>query len=145
MNRTSEGLWWKSASAKFSAQVKDFDENQHMPNFFGSFLNCAQVKTAPLKTAWAKDLLYRISFFKGMKTCTYYLMGCKVQKMNNNPHHAHVKWLTPVSINFNHCALPEHRLFGIFLKDLAISSVIWALNLKVQKFFNISQREKLFD
>jgi hypothetical protein len=41
----------KSAYAKFSAQVKDFDENQHMPNLCGFFLNYAQVKTAPLKTA----------------------------------------------------------------------------------------------
>ena len=84
---------------------------------------------------------YIVSFFKGMKTC---IIWCKVQKMINNPHHAHVND-QPLSINLNHCALPEHRLFGIFLKDLAISSVIWALNLKVQKIFNISQREKLFD
>ena len=46
-------LWF--GSCLFSAQVKEFYENQHEPNIFGIFWNCAWVKTAPLKSAGAKD------------------------------------------------------------------------------------------
>ena len=49
------GIWlmpfWNLAHAYLSAQVKEFNENSQEPNLIGFFLNCAQVKTAPLKTA----------------------------------------------------------------------------------------------
>ena len=49
------GIWlmpfWNLALAYLRAQVKEFNENSQEPNLIDFFLNCAQVKTAPLKTA----------------------------------------------------------------------------------------------
>ena len=64
-------LFW-FGSCLFSAQVKEFYENQHEPNIIGFFWNCAQVKTAPQKSAGAKDRVYITLAHSCFITCRWF-------------------------------------------------------------------------
>ena len=82
------GIWlmpiWYLAHAYLSAQVKEFHENQHEPNMIGFFQNCAQVKTAPLKSAGAKDWVYLLEwqpYFDNLPK----LVGCFKDNQNYKP------------------------------------------------------------